>query len=109
VLDLRGFGRFAAAARLVLVALREGPRSNVRLYDDLRALDGPVGAGTLYAAVARLERLGLIEPTTIGDQPRAYRLTGRPVGPALERMAVRGSATSTDPPTGRPRAVEVLA
>jgi DNA-binding PadR family transcriptional regulator len=91
VLDLRGFGRFAAAARLVLVALREGPRSNIRLYDDLRALDGPVGAGTLYAAVARLERLGLIEPTTIGGQPRAYRLTGRPVADARTATAQEGS------------------
>jgi DNA-binding PadR family transcriptional regulator len=82
VLDRREFGRFAAAAGLVLAALRDGPRPNVGLYDYVRALDGPIGAGTLYAALARLERLDLIEPTTIGGERRAYRLTGRPAAPA---------------------------
>ena len=47
----------------ILVALREEPRNVVRLLDDVRALDGRVGPGTFYGAVARLERLALIEPT----------------------------------------------
>jgi DNA-binding PadR family transcriptional regulator len=77
VLDRRGFGRFAETARLVLVALRDGPRQHVRLFDEVRALDGPIGPGTLYAAVARLERLGLIEPAANGNGGApAYRLTG---------------------------------
>jgi len=75
--DRRGFGRFAETARLILVALRDGPRQHVRLFDEVQALDGPIGPGTLYAAVARLERLGLIEPATNGSgRVRAYRLTG---------------------------------
>jgi DNA-binding PadR family transcriptional regulator len=76
VLDRRGFGRFAETARLVLVALRDGPRQHVRLFDEVRALAGPIGPGTLYAAVARLERLGLIEPANGNGGARAYRLTG---------------------------------
>ena len=77
MLDARGFGRFAETARLVLVVLRDGPRQHVRLFDEVRALDGPIGPGTLYAAVARLERLGLIEPATNGNGgARAYGLTG---------------------------------
>jgi DNA-binding PadR family transcriptional regulator len=75
VLDERGFGRFAEAARLVLAVLGRGPRGVARLLDEVRSLDGPVGPGTLYAAIARLERRGLIEPTT-HDGRRAYRLTG---------------------------------
>ncbi len=59
MLDSGGFGRFAEAARLVLVALRDGPRPHVRLFDDVRAMNGPIGPGTLYGAIARLERLGL--------------------------------------------------
>ena len=59
----------------ILVALREGPRNVVRLLDDVRALEGRVGPGTLYGAVARLEHLSLIEPTTTGVGRRAYRLT----------------------------------
>jgi len=74
VVDPRGFGRFAGPARLVLAALGDGPRLPTRLFDDVRALDGPIGPGTLYGAIARLERLGLIERTANGAGPRAYRL-----------------------------------
>ena len=85
MIDRGVFGRFAEPARLVLAALRDGPRHHARLFDDVRALDGPVGPGTLYAAVARLERMRLIEPITSGGGP-AYRLTrsasaGDQVGP----------------------------
>lgn len=73
--DRRGFGRFAEPARLVLVALRDGPRNVAHLFDEVRSLDGPIGPGTLYAAIARLERRGLIAPLTNGDGRRAYRLT----------------------------------
>ena len=76
MIERRGFGRFAEPARLVLVALRDGPRGVVRLFDDVRSLDGPIGPGTLYAAIARLEHLGMIEPATEDDGRRAYRLTG---------------------------------
>jgi DNA-binding PadR family transcriptional regulator len=69
----------------ILVALREGPRNVARLLDDVRALDGRVGPGTLYGAVARLERLALIEPTTNGGGRPAYRLTQRgPIAPDAE-------------------------
>jgi DNA-binding PadR family transcriptional regulator len=71
----RRLGRFGETAMWILVALRDGPRNIVRLLDDVRALDGRVGPGTLYGAVARLERLALIETTTYGNDRRAYRLT----------------------------------
>ena len=77
-------GRFGATAMWILVALREGPRNVARLLDDVRALDGRVGPGTLYGAVARLERLALIEPTTNGGGRRAYRLTQQ-ITPRLSR------------------------
>jgi len=75
MVDPRGFGRFAETARLVLLALRDGPRQHVRLFDAVRALNGPVGPGSLYAAVARLERRGLIEGRIGADGRRFYRLT----------------------------------
>ena len=59
----------------VLVALRAGPRNLPRLLDDVRSLDGPIGHGTLLAAVSRLERLDLIETAVIEAGRRAYRLT----------------------------------
>ncbi|GAC1662632.1 MAG: hypothetical protein NVS9B8_00210 [Candidatus Limnocylindrales bacterium] len=76
MLDRRAFGRFAEPARLVLIALRNGPHGVVRLFDDVRRLNGPIGPGTLFAAIARLERRGLIEPAIGDDGRHAYRLTG---------------------------------
>lgn len=76
----------------ILVALRDGPRNIVRLLDDVRALDGRVGPGTLYGAVARLERLALIETTTNGNDQRAYRLTE--YGTAAALAAARGGVPS---------------
>ena len=75
----------------ILVALREGPHNVVRLLDEVRRLDGRVGPGTFYGAVARLERLDLIEPTTNGSGPRAYRLTEHRVAAPI---AARGGAPS---------------
>jgi DNA-binding PadR family transcriptional regulator len=77
MIDRGVFGRFAEPARLVLAALRDGPHQGVPLFDAVRAADGPVGPGTLYAAIARLERLGLIEGRAGTDGRTAYRLTNR--------------------------------
>lgn len=82
-------GRFGEPAVWILVALRDGPRNVVRLIDDVRALDGRVGPGTLYGAVARLERLDLIVPTTNGNGLQAYRLTEQ--GAAAHIVARGGS------------------
>jgi DNA-binding PadR family transcriptional regulator len=86
----RRLGRFGETAMWILVALREGPRNVARLLDDVRALNHGVGPGTLYGAVARLERLALIEPTTNGGGRPAYRLH-RPT-------AIRAAPTIIDPP-----------
>ena len=88
MIDRPGFGRFAEPARLVLAALRDEPRHAIRLFDEVRALDGPVGPGTLYAAIARLERLGLIEGRAGPDGRTSYRLTSL----AVRATAVPGGA-----------------
>ena len=85
-------GRFGETAMWILAALRHGPRNIVRLLDDVRVRDGTVGPGTLYGAVARLERLALIEPTTNGNGRRAYRLTEHGATAAL--AAAQGGVTS---------------
>jgi DNA-binding PadR family transcriptional regulator len=78
----------------VLVVLRGGPRAVARLLDEVRTFDGPLGHGTLYAAVARLERLALVEPTTNGGGRPAYRLTGVGLSAA---GAVRALAALEEP------------
>ena len=69
------FGRFGETAMWILVALASGPLRAAGILDEVRALDGGVGPGALYGAVARLERRGLIEPVPNGDARRAYRLS----------------------------------
>jgi DNA-binding PadR family transcriptional regulator len=41
----------------------------------VRALDGPIGHGSIVAALARLEQLRLVEADQTGHGRRAYRLT----------------------------------
>ena len=68
------FGRFGETAMWILVALTSGPLGAARLLDQVRRLDGPIGPGALFGAVARLERLGLIEPVVTDEGRPAYRL-----------------------------------
>lgn len=70
-------GRFGEAAIWVLVALRSGPRNALGLLDDVRSLNGQVGLGTLFGAIARLEHLELIERALNGSGRGAYRLHER--------------------------------
>jgi len=70
------FGRFAEPALLILVSLSDGPKHGYAIMQDVEAGTGrPMGAGTLYAALARLEEQGLIEPMAPVDRRRPYRLT----------------------------------
>jgi DNA-binding IclR family transcriptional regulator len=65
-------GRYGETAMWIVVALFEGPRTAIGLLDAVRDLDGRIGPGRLLGAVARLERLGLIERAD-----GAYRLGWR--------------------------------
>jgi DNA-binding PadR family transcriptional regulator len=62
-------------AMWTMLALRDGPQPLTGVFDRARSLDGPIGHGTLLAALARLERLGLVARTTDTGRKRAYLLT----------------------------------
>ena len=69
-------GRFAEPALLILVSLADAPKHGYAIMTDVNAFAAsPIGPGTLYAALARLERRGLIEPIGPEDRRRPYRLT----------------------------------
>lgn len=69
-------GRFAEPAAFVLVSLMDGPKHGYAIMTDVEAFSGrPIGPGTLYAVVARLERAGLIEAMDSADRRRPYRIT----------------------------------
>ena len=69
-------GRFAEPALLILVSLADGPKHGYAIMTDVEDGTGrPLGAGTLYAALVRLERRGLVEGLEPVDRRRPYRLT----------------------------------
>ena len=71
-------GRFAEPAMYILVSLSDGPKHGYAIMTDVEAFSGaPKGPGTLYGALARLERRGLIEALEPEERRRPYRLTAR--------------------------------
>ncbi len=55
-------GRFAEPSLYILASLTEGPKHGYAIMVDVEATTGSaMGPGTMYAALARLERRGLIE------------------------------------------------
>jgi DNA-binding PadR family transcriptional regulator len=74
--DLDDFGRYSEAALLILVSLASGPKHGYAIMDDVaRLAQVQLGPGTLYGALARLERLGLVEPLPAEQRRRPYRLS----------------------------------
>ncbi len=70
------FGRFAEPSLLILVSLSDGPKHGYAIMQDVESGTGrPMGAGTLYAALVRLEEQGLIEALAPIERRRPYRLT----------------------------------
>ena len=67
---------FAAPALLVLATLADGPKHGYAIMQEAEEMTGqPLGPGTLYAALVRLERRGLIEGLPAEERRRPYRLT----------------------------------
>ncbi len=74
--DLPEFGRFAEPSLYILLSLSGGPKHGYAISTDVEAISGtPLGPGTLYGALARLEQRGLIEALEPEDRRRPYRLT----------------------------------
>jgi DNA-binding PadR family transcriptional regulator len=70
-------GRFAEPSLYILVSLSDSPKHGYAIMADVEEISGaPLGPGTLYGALARLERRGLIEALEPEDRRRPYRLTG---------------------------------
>ena len=74
--DTLDLGRFTEPALHILVSLADGPKHGYAMMEDIRTLSGAaIGPGTLYGALARLERLGYIEALPSRDRRVPYRLT----------------------------------
>lgn len=89
--SLTDLGRFAEPSLHILVALSDGPKHGYAIMTEVERDSGrPLGPGTLYAALARLERRGLIEALPPEDRRRPYRLTA--LGATALRAQLEGLA-----------------
>jgi DNA-binding PadR family transcriptional regulator len=74
--DLSGLGRFGDPAVLILSSLAGGDKHGYALIGDIEDFAGvTLGPGTLYGALTRLERRGLITALAADERRRPYRLT----------------------------------
>jgi DNA-binding PadR family transcriptional regulator len=86
---LDDLGGFADASIQILVALSEGPHHGYAIMTEVERETGrPMRPGTLYAALSRLERRGLIEALPAVDRRHPYRLT--PLGARTLAVALDG-------------------
>lgn len=94
--NFAGMGRFSEPALLILVSLAGGEKHGYAIMDDIEGFSGTrLGPGTLYGAIARLERLGWIEPLPSEDRRRPYRITNLGASVLREELASLASFAST--------------
>ena len=68
--------RLSDRSVLVLTSLAAGEMHGYALIKDIEAFSGvTLGPGTLYGALARLERDGLVEALPASDRRHPYRIT----------------------------------
>ncbi|MCL6625181.1 MAG: PadR family transcriptional regulator [Alicyclobacillus shizuokensis] len=68
--------RFSDPPLLILVSLSDGPKHGYAMMEDIRAFSGTqLEPGTLYGAITRLEKHGLIAACEMEERRRPYRIT----------------------------------
>jgi DNA-binding PadR family transcriptional regulator len=73
-----GLGRFSDPALLILVSLAGGAKHGYLMMEDIEKLSGVrLGPGTLYGALTRLDKHGLIKALDSSDRRRPYCLTDK--------------------------------
>jgi DNA-binding PadR family transcriptional regulator len=75
--SLSDLGRFSDPSLLILSSLASGPKHGYAMIQDIEQFCGThLEVGTLYGAIARLEKQGWIEALELVERRRPYRLTG---------------------------------
>jgi DNA-binding PadR family transcriptional regulator len=95
-MNLAGFGRFSDPALLILSSLADSPKHGYGMMTDIAAMTGVrLGPGTLYGALARLEKSGLIKALRARDRRRPYQLTAKGAIALRQQLTLLQRLTST--------------
>jgi len=85
-----GLGKNPGVSALILTSLAGGDKHGYALVKDVVEFSAvELQPGTLYEALARLERLGLIEALASEERRRPYRLTGAGATALSEHLATQ--------------------
>jgi DNA-binding PadR family transcriptional regulator len=85
---LARLGRYTGPATLILASLADGPKHGYALTKDIEGFAAVrLPPGTLYEALARLERQGLIAALASDDRRRPYELTVTGAGALTAQLA----------------------
>jgi len=69
-------GRFTDPSLLILTSLSDGPKHGYAIMTDVAGFSGVrMEPGTLYGALARLERRGWVRPLGAAERRRPYQIT----------------------------------
>lgn len=89
-------GHFSDASLLILASLASGPKHGYAMMQDIEQFSKTrLEPGTLYGALARLERRGWIEPIPSEDRRQPYRITAAGVTALREQLATMHQVVST--------------
>ena len=96
-------GQYSDPPILVLASLAGGPKHGHAMIEDIASLCGTrLGPGTLYGAIARLEKQGWIAALPPDDRRRPYCITAEGLSVFRARLStlehfVRASAARLEP------------
>ena len=94
--DPLDLGYFSDPSLLVLSSLADGPKHGYALIKDIIEFSGTrLEPGTLYGALARLERRGWIEALPAEDRRHPYRITAEGLKVLREQLTTMHRIVST--------------
>ncbi len=94
--SLSDLGRFSDPSLLILSSLASGPKHGYAMIQDIEQFCGThLEVGTLYGAIARLEKQGWIEALELVERRRPYRLTSEGKAVLQKQLATMSKVVAT--------------
>jgi DNA-binding PadR family transcriptional regulator len=94
--SLTDLGRFSDPSLLILSSLANGSKHGYAMIIDIEQFSGTrLEVGTLYGALARLEKQGWIEPLPMVERRRPYQLTKTGKAVLHEQLATMRRVVTT--------------